>query len=60
MASHLRRLRRKFWFTLLWIVIGGAIAPMLVGFVILGVALVWFVYRIARGWLSLDEWRAMY
>jgi uncharacterized membrane protein len=64
LESHFRWQIRTFWFALLWCVAGA----MLI-FTIIGIPLalgfwfgtgVWAIYRIARGWLSLRERRAMY
>jgi uncharacterized membrane protein len=58
-ASHFRWQIRTFWFSLLWGVLGAATFAFIVGFVIWGAAFVWFVYRIAKGWLRLTEGRDM-
>jgi uncharacterized membrane protein len=60
LASHFRWQMRTFWFGLLWGVIGGITLLLGVGFVILGVATVWFIYRIVKGWLRLSEGKEMY
>ncbi|HEU0196370.1 MAG TPA: hypothetical protein VFQ88_04030 [Nevskiaceae bacterium] len=59
-ASHLRWQIRTFWFGLLWGAIGGITTFIGIGFVILIVADVWIIYRIVKGWLSLNEGRLMY
>lgn len=51
--SHYRWQIRTFWWCLLWGAIGLLTAPILVGFAVLLAAAVWFVYRVARGWLAL-------
>jgi uncharacterized membrane protein len=62
--SHYRWQIRTFWYALLWFVIGWALILTLVGVVIGGPILialtVWLVYRIARGWLRLNDRRPMY
>jgi uncharacterized membrane protein len=58
--SHFRWQMRTFWFTLLWGVVGTILIPVLVGFVVLGVLYVWYIYRIVKGWLRLNEGKAMY
>ena len=66
LESHFRWQIRTFWFGLLWVAlcllfviltlgIGILIAWLPLGFVGL-----WFIYRIARGWLALTERRPMY
>src|SRR5687768_11074579 len=73
LASHLRWQLRTFWFALLWglfsfvfgvlfvlatlgtggmIVVGAWLLPIVLG--------LWFIYRIARGWLALRAHRPMY
>src|SRR5215208_3402795 len=66
LESHFSWQIRTFWFGLLWVAlcllfviltlgIGILIAWLPLGFVGL-----WFIYRIARGWLALTEHRPMY
>jgi uncharacterized membrane protein len=67
LESHFRWQIRTFWFALAWVVlvalVGGALTIVLVGFAILGVGLfvlgLWAIYRIARGWLALNDRRPM-
>jgi len=55
LESHFRWQIRTFWFGLLWIVIGGILALVFVGFAVLFVAWIWMIYRIVKGWLNLTE-----
>jgi len=55
LESHFTWQIRTFWFSLLWTVIGAITLLILVGFVILSVWLIWFIYRIAKGWIALAE-----
>jgi uncharacterized membrane protein len=55
LESHYRWQIRTFWWLLLWGVIGGLTALILVGFAILFAAAVWFIYRVAKGWLALRD-----
>ena len=55
LESHYRWLIRTFWWSLLWCAIGALTALILVGFVVLFAAAVWFIYRVAKGWLALRE-----
>lgn len=67
LESHFRWQIRTFWFALAWIVliglVGGVLTLVLVGFAILWVGLfllgIWAIYRIARGWLALQDRRPM-
>ena len=59
LESHYRWQIRTFWWGLLWAVIGGITALVVIGFVILFVDAVWIIYRIAKGWLALSENRPL-
>ena len=59
LESHYRWQIRTFWWGLLWAVIGGITALVVIGFVILFVDAVWIIYRIAKGWLYLSENRPL-
>lgn len=63
LESHFRWQLRTFWFALLWLLIGLSMALTLVGiplaialFVLVGL---WVLYRVARGWLRLNDRRPM-
>lgn len=60
LASHFRWQIRTFWFGLLWGAVGGLTAIIGIGFAVLGVAAVWIIYRIVKGWLRLSEGKEMY
>lgn len=55
LESHYRWRIRTFWWGLLWLILGALTALILIGWVILGVALVWYIYRVAKGWLYLND-----
>jgi uncharacterized membrane protein len=62
--SHYRWQIRTFWFALLWFLIAWLLILTVVG-AIVGVPVlialtIWLVYRIARGWLRLNDRRPMY
>ena len=59
LESHYRWQIRTFWFGLLWGVLGGILALVLVGFIVLAADAVWIIYRIVKGWLRLSESRAV-
>jgi uncharacterized membrane protein len=60
LESHFRWQIRTFWFALLWAVIGVITIPLLfLGFAVLGLAGIWVMYRVARGWLALRDRRPM-
>jgi uncharacterized membrane protein len=64
--SHFRWQIRTFWFGLLWVALCVAfiVLTLGVGLIIawlpLGVVGLWFIYRIAAGWLRLKDRRPMY
>jgi uncharacterized membrane protein len=66
LESHFRWQIRTFWFGLLWVALCALfiIATLGIGLLIAWLPLslvgVWFIYRIARGWLRLMERRPMY
>jgi uncharacterized membrane protein len=66
LESHFRWQIRTFWFGLLWVTLCGlfVLATLGLGLLIiwlpLGLVGVWFIYRIASGWLRLMERRPMY
>src|SRR5512143_1482632 len=51
LESHFRWQIRTFWWSVVWFI--------LVGWIVLGVAGVWFIYRIAKGWLNLNDGKPM-
>ena len=64
--SHFRWQLRTFWFGVLWI---GLCALFVVGTLGIGIIIawlpavivgVWFIYRVARGWLALNDRKPMY
>jgi uncharacterized membrane protein len=62
--SHYRWQIRTFWYALLWFLVGWALILTIVG-VVAGVPVlialtVWLIYRIARGWLRLNDRKPMY
>jgi len=65
LESHFSWQRRTFWYAALWVVlVAVASAPLflvLVGFLTfaLGIAVIglWLIYRVARGWLALNDGR---
>ena len=62
--SHYRWQIRTFWFALLWFIVGWIFIVTLIG-AIVGIPIlialtVWLIYRIARGWVRLNDQRPMY
>ncbi|VVE56809.1 membrane protein [Pandoraea iniqua] len=59
-ASHFTWQIRTFWWSVLWGVLGVALAVVMVGFAILWVLGIWTLYRIVKGWLYLNDNKPMY
>jgi uncharacterized membrane protein len=59
LESHYRWQIATFWWGLLLSVVGGVLTLVLIGWLILSLAAVWFIYRIVKGWLRLGERRAI-
>lgn len=55
LESHFRWQIRTFWFALLWAVIGFITFFFIVGWFILVANYIWFIYRITKGFLRLND-----
>lgn len=60
LQSHFRWQMRSFWYGLLWMVLGVVTLLIGIGLIVLAVTYVWLIYRIVKGWLRLNDNRAMY
>ena len=66
LESHFRWQIRTFWYGLAWVALCILFVVLTLGIGLLlvwlpiGVVSLWFIYRIARGWLALRDGRAMY
>ena len=58
--SHFTWQIRTFWYSLLWAAVGWATVWIIIGFLVWAAAGIWFIYRIAKGWLRLTEGKPMY
>jgi len=58
--SHFRWQMRTFWFSVLWGVLGFFLFFIVIGYFILLANTVWIIYRIAKGWLNLNDNKPMY
>ncbi|MCL6556269.1 MAG: hypothetical protein K6T56_07915 [Burkholderiales bacterium] len=59
LESHFAWQIRTFWFMLLWVVVGMAAFFILIGWLVLVAAGIWFIYRVVFGWVSLNDGRPM-
>lgn len=58
LAAHFRWQIRTFWLALLWGVVGTVTTFIIIGwFILLGLA-IWYIYRVVRGALALNDGRA--
>lgn len=60
LESHFRWQIRTFWYSVLWGVLGGLTFFLFIGSIIWVVAAVWYIYRIVKGWLHLNDGKPMY
>ena len=66
LESNFRWQIRTFWFGLLWVTLCLLFVAatlgigLLIAWLPLGVVGLWFIYRVARGWLQLKDHRPMY
>jgi len=66
LETHFRWQIRTFWFGLLWIslcflfIVGTLGIGIIVAWLPMLLVSVWFIYRVARGWLALNDARPMY
>lgn len=51
-AGHIDWIIRTFWWGLLWLVLSAIAAMIFIGFVTGVIAVVWIIYRLAKGWLA--------
>jgi len=57
--SHHVWMLRTFWWSLLWSIIGGVLCLILVGYVVLAIVGLWWLYRVVRGLINYAEQRPM-
>jgi len=53
LASHHRWMIRSFWWALLWALLGVVLIFVVVGWLVILIAWVWYLYRHVRGLVSL-------
>lgn len=56
-ASHLRWQVRTFWFGLAGMGVGWVLHFILIGYLVMGITVLWLIYRIVKGWLFLYDRR---
>ena len=60
LESHFRWQIRTFWFGMLWGMLGVITFVLVIGWFVLIVNGIWIIYRIAKGWLRLNDNKPMY
>lgn len=55
LESHFAWQMKTFWLALLGVILGWLLAIVLIGFLILGVVGLWYIYRIVKGWLAFND-----
>ena len=60
LASHYTWQIRSFWYSMLWLTIGGLTFRQGIGQLILTAGSIWLIYRIIKGWLHLFDKKALY
>ena len=66
LESHFRWQIRTFWYGALWVGLCALFVILTLGFGLLlvwlplGVVALWFIYRVARGWMALNDRKTMY
>lgn len=55
LEAHFRWQIKTFWYALGGVILGWLLAIVLVGFLILAVTGLWYIYRIVKGWLALND-----
>lgn len=46
---------KTFWYALIGFVLGGLLTFVLIGFLIWAALALWYIYRIVKGWLALND-----
>ena len=55
LESHFRWQIKTFWITLGTFILGTILTIIFVGIIILFCLAIWYIYRIAKGWVSLND-----
>jgi uncharacterized membrane protein len=50
--SHHNWMIRSFWWAILWLVIGFVLRLIVIGWAVMGVTMLWYIYRHVRGLIS--------
>ena len=59
LESHFRWQMRTFWWGLLWGFLSALLMFVVIGIFLIFVVAVWIIYRIAKGWIRLNDSKPM-
>ncbi|RTZ41768.1 hypothetical protein EKL30_13410 [Candidimonas sp. SYP-B2681] len=59
-GEHLRFLIRTFWYGVLWTIVGLILSLLYVGFIVMFAVGIWYIYRIVRGFLCLNDGKGVW
>ena len=59
LEGHFRWQIRSFWWGTLWAVLSLLLMFALIGFVTIFIVVIWHIYRIAKGWIRLNNGKTM-
>lgn len=60
LESHFTWQKKTFWYGLLWTLLGLMTTFIMVGYAVLGIAMIWLIYRVAKGWIYLVDGKELY
>jgi uncharacterized membrane protein len=49
-----------FWWSLVWSLVGVVLMVVFIGWIVWGIAFLWFLYRVVKGWSQLGQGRPVY
>ena len=59
LEGHFRWQMRTFWWGMLWAVLSLLLMFVVIGFFTIIVVVIWHIYRIAKGWMRLNDGKPM-
>ncbi len=59
LEGHFRWQMRTFWWGMLWAVLSMLLMFVVIGFFTIIVVVIWHIYRIAKGWMRLNDGKPM-
>lgn len=59
LESHFNWQIKTFWYTLIGFIVGAVLAVLVIGIFIWMLTGLWYVYRVVKGWLALNEGKSI-